>query len=323
MKIWKDEEVKSLFEDVEWCKNKNLPLRTAFLQHAQKFGRKCNSVRNYYYFEVDNLQNDAPRRQRLNVDLSQHQKTHFQNFDKQNEEELFEKIQTLMRSGLSARAACLQISGGDLQLLTRFQNKYQNMKRKLKNAQNFIAPQDKQGIQGIQDAQNNQNNSVNQSVYGGQGNYENQENRNNQVRQENSTIQRIAENSVQGVDVQNFDEIQPDALDNIIPFRSTKKSLSDADINSLFLGLVRLIKKNAQEEASVEKQSSANAILRKAFSDLTKKEKENLQLKDDFAHLKAENALLRKKLENNLRKNFAKLSKNYPKNDEKDTEKIK
>lgn len=302
MKIWRDEEVKSLFADVEGCKNKNLPLRSAFLQHAQKFGRKCNSVRNYYYFEVDNLQNDAPRRQRLNVDLSQHQKTHFQNFDKQNEEELFEKIQMLMRSGLSVRAACLQISGGDLQLLTRFQNKYQNMKRKLKIAQNCVAAQNKEVVQRIQDAETNHNS------YGGQ---------------ENSTIQTIPENGVQGVDVQNFDEIQPDTLDNIIPFRFTKKSLSDADINSLFLGLVRLIKKNAQEEASVEKQNNANALLRKAFSDLTKKEKENLQLKDDFAHLKAENALLRKKLENNLRKNFAKLSKNYSKNDEKNTEKIK
>ena len=47
MNIWKDEEVKSLFLEVESAKSKGQALSVAFLNHAKSYGRKKNSVRNY------------------------------------------------------------------------------------------------------------------------------------------------------------------------------------------------------------------------------------------------------------------------------------
>lgn len=38
--IWADEEVKSLFDDVEVCKEKNKSLKEAFSEHAKSFTEK-------------------------------------------------------------------------------------------------------------------------------------------------------------------------------------------------------------------------------------------------------------------------------------------
>ncbi len=214
MKIWKDEEVKALFGQVESCKKNGSPLRSAFAAHAQSFKRKPNSVRNYYYHEVDNLAQDEARRARLGVELSLHEKVHFESFAKEQEEELFEKIEKLVQEGCSVRLACQKLSNGNLALMTRLQNKYQNMCRKIK--------------------------------------------------QDN----------------------------NIIHFQPKQKLLTDNDINSLFLGLVKLIKKNATEEA-MEKSQVSNQLLKKAFADLGRKDKELSSLKAEFERLKKENEVLR------------------------------
>ncbi len=216
MKIWNDNEVKSLFEEVERCKNDKKSLRNAFVAHAKKFERQPNSVRNYYYHEVDNLIADQARRKRLNIDLSCHEKSHFVGFNKVQEEELFEEIEKQTSQGKSVRSVCQEISGGDLVLMTRIQNKYQNMKRKI------------------------------------------------------------------------------DKKNNVIPFK--QKVLSENDINSLFLGLVKLIKKTAMEEAK-ENSASSNSLLKKVFADLDKKEKQILELKLEYERVKKENRLLIAKLE--------------------------
>ncbi len=211
MKNWNDREVKELFVEVEKCKKESVSLKEAFLAHAKTFNRKPNSVRNYYYHEVDNLQNDVERTQRLGIDLSKHVKTHFEGFDKVQEGELFEKIEKLTIEGLSVRSACLKLSGGNLTLMTRLQNKYQNMKRKLEKKE-----------------------------------------------------------------------------DKIIPFK--QKRLTESDINNLFLGLVKLIKKTAVEE--VQNNSGTNELLKKAFKELNEKDVQIVKLKHENEKLKAENKLL-------------------------------
>ncbi len=218
MKIWKDEEVKSLFGEVEKCKKEKKSLKQAFVSHAGKFHRKPNSVRNYYYHEVDNLLQDKERCRRLEIDLKNHEKSHFENFDKIQEEELFEKIENLVKKGHSVRSACREISGGDLSLMTRIQNKFQNMKRKVVKK------------------------------------------------------------------------------DNIIPFQNKQKVLTENDINSLFLGLVKLIKKTALEEAKQNFMPS-NELLKKAFADLSKKDMQIDELKANLQRLKIENKMLRRELE--------------------------
>ena len=223
MKIWNDEEVKNLFAFVEEQKGENGALRIAFSLHAKKYKRKPNSVRNYYYKEVENLKKDAKRCKKLQIDIKKHTKTHFVPFSDEEESKLLEDIDRLVKSGVSVRTACQKLSGGDLTLMTRLQNKYQNLKKKrLKSS------------------------------------------------------------------------------DNIIVFRQRQKVLSENDINSLFLGLVKLIKKTAidefAEKMKLEKESSA-FLLKKAFVDLARKDKQISELKEEFLTLKKENAQLQLKLE--------------------------
>lgn len=227
MKLWNDEEVKSLFNEVEYCKNNQQALRMAFVLHAKKFKRKPNSVRNYYYKEVDNLASNEQRCKSLGIELEKHQKTHFVAFDEKEEEKLLKDVSEMVASGKSVRAACQILSGGNLSLMTRLQNKYQNSKKK--------------------------------------------------------------EN-------------------NVIPFRQKQKLLTENDINSLFMGLVKLIKKTAiedfMEKTKLEKQSSS-FLLKKAFLDLNKKDKQIADLRADFEKLKEENKTLLTQLEKSASKNDA------------------
>lgn len=200
MKNWKDEEVKNLFTEVENCKKENIALRNAFDAHARKFARKTNSVRNYYYQEVENLKQDKERAARLEIDLSKHEKEHYVSFDNNEEKKLLEQVGNLTKQGVSIRNACEQISGGDLTLMTRLQNKVQSMKKK--------------------------------------------------------SLRK----------------------DNVILFSQRKPTLSENDINSLFIGLVKLIKKTALDEVSAK-------------------------MKEDLELLKLENRKLNEKLNKYLRTN--------------------
>ncbi len=237
MKVWNDKEVVDLFKGVEAAKSEQKALKEAFKKHATTYGRKQNSVRNYYYHEVDNLKGDAKRCKRLGINLSVHDKTHFKSFDKTAEEDLFEEIEKLMQEGLSVRSACLKLSKGDLTLMTRYQNKYQNMKRKLK-------------------------------------------------------------------------------ADNIIQFR--QRILTDSDINSLFLGLVKLIKRNALEE----ERGKGELLLKKAFDELGEKERQIEQLKTEFEKLKTENFKLMKQFKEMDKKRALEIHLNKNRVDKKVEDKV-
>lgn len=227
MNVWSDEEVKNLFAEVEKCKKNGLASRVAFENHAQKYHRKCNSVRNYYYAEVDNLREDESRATRLSINLNQHAKASYSYFDKNQERELLRQVQSCERRGMSVRAACEKISGGDVVLMTRLQNKYQNLKKK--------------------------------------------------------NLRK----------------------DNVIMFSPRQKNLSESDINSLFMGLVKLIKKTALEEmeekVKLERQSST-FLLKKAFIDLNQKDKKLMDLSNKFELLKEENSKLNARLTKYIKK---------------------
>lgn len=239
MKIWSDNEVKNLFAEVEKCKNSEKSNKVAFENHAQKYGRKTNSVRNYYYAEVDNLEEDSARLKKLEIDLSKHKKASYHHFDMVEEKDLLKRVQEYIEKGMSVRAACEKISCGNLTLMTRFQNKYQNLKKKnLKK-------------------------------------------------------------------------------DNVIVFSAKQKILSEGDINSLFMGLVKLIKKTAVEEieqkSKLERQSS-DFLLKKAFIDLNQKDKKLMELSNEFEILKAENQKLNKRLSDYLKKQKSEDKKQQLKN---------
>ncbi len=220
MKIWSDKEVVSLFGMVEKCRKNSTSLRFAFEDHAKNFSRKANSVRNYYYQEVDNLQKDVDRCKRLNIDLTKHQKFQFVRFDAEAEKKLLGQIGQLTAKGMSVRAACEKLSGGDLVVMTRIQNKYQSLKRRSVKA------------------------------------------------------------------------------DNVVVFRK-QTLLGEEEINSLFLGLVKLVKKSATEEVEAkikEEKLGANLAIKKAAKAISEKEQQILILKSEVEKLKEENYFLSEQL---------------------------
>ncbi len=217
--IWNNSEVKALFEGVEECKNKNMSLREAFIAHAQKYQRKPNSVRNYYYHEVDALKGDKERCKSLGIDLQKHQKSNITYFSKEEEVGLMREIEKLVKEGYSVRRACFQLSNGDVGLMLRFQNKYRN----------FLA------------------------------------------------------------------RAKEEKPNNVVTFQKSPKRLSDSEVQSLFMGLVRLVKKNALiegEEKYRAELTSANTMLRKALTQISSQEREIERLKEDFSRVKKENIKL-------------------------------
>lgn len=217
--IWDNKEVKDLFTSIEKIKKEGQPLRKAFMEHARKYSRQPNSVRNYYYHEIDNLEQDNDRMKELGIDLKNHKKNSIQYFTKDEEENLMEKIDKLVESGCSIRKACLTLSDGDVNQMLRFQNKYRNYKAKEK----------------------------------------------------------------------------PIKKDNIIKFSKKKEKISEAELQALFMGLVRLVKRSATEEINEQVKSTmerASQELRKTIVALNNKEREYRELKDAFIKIKEENSKL-------------------------------
>lgn len=233
--IWENSEVRELFLEVESCKNKNKSLREAFAMHAQKYNRKPNSVRNYYYMEVDELEKDKSRLESIGIDLSMHKKTAITYFSENEENKLMDDITSLVNKGLSVRKACYTLSKGDVALMLRFQNKYRNFLFK-KNNQKFS----------------------------------------------NAKLTEIKEKP-----------------SNVITFKKTQKALTDSEVQSLFMGLVRLVKKNAiieKEENYKKELTSANDLLRKTLIELSTKQREYDKLKEDYIKIKTENVKLNEKI---------------------------
>lgn len=218
--LWENEEVRNLFEEVERTKKQNRSLKFAFIAHGERYKRKPNSVRNYYYHEVDNLKNDKNRLKELKIDLTKHEKNEIKYFSQEEENELMKKIDSRVKKGISVRKACLELSNGDIELMLRFQNKYRN----------FIS-KEKQKV--VMD-------------------------------------------------------------DNIIKFRK-KSALTDAEIQALFMGLVKLVKKSAFDEAKEKYENDiekANNELRKSITTIAQKDREIGSLKEDFLKIKEENSKL-------------------------------
>ena len=214
--IWKNQEVKELFTEVEKAKLANKPLKEAFILHAQKYNRKPNSVRNYYYHEIDNLFEDEKRKNKLGINLDRHEKSSIQYFSQEEEDVLMKKIDGMAKQGVSVRKACLTLSNGDVGVMLRYQNKYRNYLAKKK----------------------------------------------------------------------------PKVKDNIIKFEKKKSGLSEGEIQALFMGLVRLVKRNAMEEGGAKLKSefdNATNELRKVIVKLNNREKDYEELKDQFLKIKKEN----------------------------------
>ena len=235
---WKDEEVKKLFDFIENGRKNNVPLIKLFSQYAQFTGRKPNSVRNYYYIELEALQENESRTKKLGIDLSIHKKNDQKEFSDDETRELVMKILQMTSKGISVRKACLTLANGDITQMVRFQNKFRTVVVKQKE---------------------------------------------------------LFEECLSKLQTKGTQYVVSKRPDNVIAFRNTKTSLTDSDINSLFLGLVKLVKKQAIEQATKNQEieiTRANSMLRKTLVSLRQKEDEIKSLQKNFKLLSKENEKL-------------------------------
>lgn len=234
---WKDEEVKKLFDFIENGRKNNVPLINLFSQYAHLTGRKPNSVRNYYYIELEALQENENRTKKLGIDLSIHKKNDQKEFSADETRELVMKILQMTSKGISVRKACLTLANGDITQMVRFQNKFRTVVVKQKELFD-------------------------------------------------ECLSKLQTKDTKYVSKR---------PDNVIAFRNNKTSLTDSDINSLFLGLVKLVKKQATEQATKNQEieiTRANNMLRKTLVSLRQKEDEIKSLQKNFKLLSKENEKL-------------------------------
>ncbi len=215
---WKDEEIKKLFEFIQQQTNAGLTLTKAFARYATISGRKANSVRNYYYAELNYLQQNKQLAKNLNINLTAHKKVTPKYFSKQEAQQCVQSINNLVKQGNSVRKACLILSNGNISQMVRLQNKYRSLTKK--PVLNKAVPS------------------------------------------------------------------------NIIAMPSRSKHLTQQEIDGLFLGLLKLIKASAKQEATQslsQAAQSANHQLRKTLVVLAEKEKQLKKMQASFALLQQEN----------------------------------
>ena len=213
---WQDEEVKTLFKFVEVKKSEGKPLIKIFNEFAKMVGRQQNSVRNYYYNEIKNLQNDEKRKKMLGVNLNLHLAKKPQHFSKLEEKNILNKINELINKGYSVRRACLTLAGGDATKMIRYQNKYRT--------------------------------SLKQNNKGEQ-------------------------------------------MGTIIKMPERKTIMNDEDIKALFMGLVKLVKKQEQTKAKDEFETAltiTNEKLRNAMNEIILKTEKIEKLQSQINLLKYE-----------------------------------
>lgn len=243
---WDNEEVKTLFKFIEIKKSEGVPLVDAFSQYAECTFRHKNSVRNFYYKELESLQKDKFKAQSLGIDLNNHIVVKGQAFSKDEQSNMVKQIDNLINNGYSVRKACLKLSGGNVAEMLRYQNKY----RAIKNTK------------------------------------------------------KIKEKPTMG---------------QIIKMPQKTEKLSEEDIKVLFLGLVRLVKKQEYENAKSAFETQlfkANEKLKHAIAEIAFKQNQIDNLREEIKVVKNkleenQELLLKEKVSKVNKKSASNVLKNY------------
>lgn len=239
--MWKDEEVKKLFAFMEDGKKRNIPLSVLFKNYAKAFERMPNSVRNYYYAELSNLQTNPERVKLLDIDLSIHKKCEQVPFDKAETKKMISEILRLIAVGYSVRKACLKLANGDISTMVRYQNKFRTVESKQ---------------------------------------------------------QELIKECKKELADKGFNMDTPKT--NVIRMQPKQIKLADNEITSLFLGLVKLVKKQAMDEANItlkKEAEFANDTLRKTLVELAGKNLELKELRKQFKVISSEKLKLSEEIE--------------------------
>lgn len=221
---WTKPEICKLFAVVEEYKKNNKPVLWAFKDFARCFARSTGSVRNFYYAQLKEFQENPNYAKNFGVNLALHQKACPVFFSKSESQSTIQKIDSLIKSGHSVRAACKKLSGGEVSLMLRLQNKYHAEKQK----------QEKQ------------------------------------------------------------------STSKVLVMPSRQSGLSEQEVNSLVLGLIKLVRRTATESAEKNFETqvrTANFELRRSIKTLAEKEREVELLRQKFEILSTEKQKLTKELE--------------------------
>lgn len=112
---WSEQEANLLWEAADEAQQQGLPLKSVFEQIAGQTGRRPNSIRNYYYAQVQKRMGDQPRPAR------------FVPFTPDEVESLMEQVLRAKAQGHSVRSCLQRLADGDHSLMLRYQNKYRSV----------------------------------------------------------------------------------------------------------------------------------------------------------------------------------------------------
>ncbi len=265
-----------------------VPRLQAFANFAQKHHLKRETVRNLYYHLV--RENNLCKE--FNIEHSKH-------FTKGELRVVMQQIVNEINKGSSVRSACLKASLGDAKTMLRLQNKYRSL---CKSNMQYLLDLGLNADAVAKRKLSNVNASFNKNELTKIVNkYKNNKIDKSSLLLKNDSIQcknaGILYNN--GGKAENFGGIaNKNSADNSKVLRMPNSNiLTDADINNLFMGLVRMVKRNAIENAPLELKNECESI--------------NASLKDALVKLgastrkleiiKCENYELRKRLEDSER----------------------
>ncbi len=120
-KGWSKEETNVLFDEARLASRQGLPVKSVFEKMATLTGRKPNSIRNYYYMKL----------KEINPDI----RSSFVPFREEEVEILVEHMLLGQAEGKSVRRIASEMGDSDKKVMLRYQNKYRSI---MKNNPEYI-----------------------------------------------------------------------------------------------------------------------------------------------------------------------------------------
>lgn len=201
--------------------NSNMPLTSIFEKFSKKWKLSRDSVRNIYYQNFEKVSKDQNFCSECKIQSSNLKKSSIFIFDEKEKEWLIKNILLQISEGHSVRKACLTIAKGDATNMIRYLNKYRSI---LKKEPEYIDKISKKY----------------------EITYKNTFQEKNQTRKIQKKDKGITILNPNGEETGGNETISVEK--KLIKMPEKPDIISDKDIQSLFMGLVRLVKNNTIKE---------------------------------------------------------------------------
>lgn len=197
--------------------NPKLSLTKIFMMFAKKWALSRDSVRNIYYQNYSKVLSDDVFCEKFAINKNNFKKNNSTNFTEEEKNWLLKELDFRLKAGYSLRKACLEIAGGDVGLMVRYLNKYRSLTKNntVVIDTKILAPK-KERITKFNPLTEKEN--------------------------PNKDLPSIESKKTQD----KLEEVQNSS--KIIKMPEKADVLSEKDIQSLFLGLIRLVKNNTIKE---------------------------------------------------------------------------